>query len=321
MIFLHSLFSFFISWYNSNMNKYQKNIFKGTIYSLLSGLIWGICGILGEYFFSHYQVSSGWITSMRLLVAGSFVIILSSLKLRFQLFDIWRNRNNYLPFLAYAILGIFSVQFFFYLCVEYSNATTATILQFISPVFILIYNRIIYKKKASKKAIFYVLTAMLGVFLMATKGDLSKLSITPLALLTGLLSALGVMFNVILPQHFAKKYGFVPTVGWGMIIAGLFSNFLYPVYKISFQVDAISICICLTIAFLGTAFAFFLSMKAVSLVSPLVVSVVSASEPLSSAILSVLFLGMVLDGFLVLAMILIIVPMVFLSIEESKSKN
>ena len=321
MIFLHSLFSFFVSWYNSNMNKYQKNIFKGTIYSLLSGLIWGICGILGEYFFSHYQVSSGWITSMRLLVAGSFVIVLSSIKLRSQLFEIWKNRNNYLPFLTYAILGIFSVQFFFYLCVEYSNATTATILQFISPVFILIYNRIIYKKKASKKAIFYVLTAMLGVFLMATKGDLSKLSITPLALLTGLLSALGVMFNVILPQRFAKKYGFVPTVGWGMIIAGLFSNFLYPVYKISFQVDAISICICLTIAFLGTAFAFFLSMKAVSLVSPLVVSVVSASEPLSSAILSVLFLGMVLDGFLVLAMILIIVPMVFLSIEESKSKN
>ena len=303
------------------MNKYQKNIFKGTIYSLLSGLIWGICGILGEYFFSHYQVSSGWITSMRLLVAGSFVIVLSSLKLRSQLFEIWKNRNNYLPFLAYAILGIFSVQYFFYLCVEYSNATTATILQFISPVFILLYNRIIYKKKASKSAIFYVLVAMVGVFLMATKGDLSKLSITPLALLTGLLSALGVMFNVILPQRFAKKYGFVPTVGWGMIIAGLFSNFLYPVYEISFQVDAISILICLTIAFLGTAFAFFLSMKAVSLVSPLVVSVVSASEPLSSAILSVLFLGMVLDGFLVLAMILIIVPMIFLSIEESKSNN
>lgn len=303
------------------MNKYQKNIFKGTIYSLLSGLIWGICGILGEYFFAHYQVSSGWITSMRLLVAGSVVLILSSFQLRSQLFNIWKNWKNYLPFLAYAILGIFSVQFFFYLCVEYSNATTATILQFISPIFILLYNRIIYKKKASKSAIFYVLIAMIGVFLMATKGDLSKLSITPLALITGLLSALGLMFNVILPQRFAKNYGFVPTVGWGMIIAGLFSNFLYPIYEISFQLDVISILICLAIAFLGTAFAFFLSMKAVSLVSPLVVSVVSASEPLSSAILSVLFLGMVLDGFLVLAMILIIVPMIFLSIEESKSNN
>ena len=302
------------------MNKYQKNIFKGTIYSLLSGLIWGICGILGEYFFTHYQVSSGWITSMRLLIAGSSVLILAFYKLKFHLFDIWRKKKNYLSFLAYAILGIFSVQFFFYLCVEYSNATTATILQFISPIFILVYDWIIHKKKASRNAILYVLIAMVGVFLMTTKGDLSTLSITPLALVTGLLSALGVMFNVILPQKFAKEYGFVPTVGWGMIVAGTFSNFLYPVYQISFQLDGVSILICLTIAFLGTAFAFFLSMKAVSLVSPLVVSVVSASEPLSSAILSVLFLGLVLDGYLLLAMILIIIPMIFLSIEESKDK-
>ena len=302
------------------MNNYQKNIFKGTIYSLLSGLIWGICGILGEYFFTHYQVSSGWITSMRLLIAGSSVLILAFYKLKFHLFDIWREKKNYISFLAYAILGIFSVQFFFYLCVEYSNATTATILQFISPIFILAYDRIIHKKKASRNAILYVLIAMVGVFLMTTKGDLSTLSITPLAIVTGLLSALGVMFNVILPQKFAKEYGFVPTVGWGMIVAGIFSNFLYPVYQISFQLDWISIAICLTIAFLGTAFAFFLSMKAVSMVSPLVVSVVSASEPLSSAILSILFLGLVLDGYLLLAMILIIIPMIFLSIEESKVK-
>lgn len=74
---------------------------------------------------------------------------------------------------------------------------------------------------------------MLGVFLMATKGDLSKLSITPLALLTGLLSALGVMFNVILPQRFAKKYGFVPTVGWGMIIAGLLVIFSTPFIRLA----------------------------------------------------------------------------------------
>ena len=257
---------------------------------------------------------------MRLLLAGSLVLILSAFQLRFQLLDIWRNKKNYLPFLAYAILGIFSVQFFFYLCVEYSNATTATILQFISPVFILFYNRIVYQKKASITAILYVLIAMLGVFLMATKGDLSKLSMTPLALVTGLLSAVGVMFNVILPQRFARDYGFVPTVGWGMLLAGVFSNFLYPVHQITFQLDVTSLLICFTIAVFGTAFAFFLSMKAVLLVSPLVVSVVSASEPLSSALLSVLFLGMVLDGFLALAMILIIVPMVFLSIEETKER-
>jgi len=277
------------------MNQYQKKIVKGTIYSLLSGLIWGICGILGEYFFTHYQVSSGWITSMRLTLAGSLVLIWSAIQLKSQVLDIWRDKKNYLPFLSYAILGIFSVQYFFY--------------------------RLVYQKRASKSAIFYVLVAMLGVCLMATKGDLSQLSMTPLALITGLLSAMGVMFNVILPQPFAKRYGFVPTVGWGMILAGLFSNLLSPVYQLSFTLDIWSILICLIIAFFGTAFAFFISMKAVSLVSPLVVSVISASEPLSSALLSVLFLGLVVDWSLLLAMALIILPMIFLSVEEAKESK
>lgn len=229
---------------------------------------------------------------MRLTLAGSLVLIWSAIQLKSQVLDIWRDKKNYLPFLAYAILGIFSVQYFFYLCVEYSNATTATILQFISPVFILFYNRLVYQKRASKSAVFYVLVAMLGV-----------------------------MFNVILPQPFAKRYGFVPTVGWGMILAGLFSNVLSPVYQLSFTLDIWSILICLIIAFFGTAFAFFISMKAVSLVSPLVVSVISASEPLSSALLSVLFLGLVVDWSLLLAIALIILPMIFLSIEEAKESR
>lgn len=258
---------------------------------------------------------------MRLTLAGSLVLIWSAIQLKSQVLDIWRDKKNYLPFLAYAILGIFSVQYFFYLCVEYSNATTATILQFISPVFILFYNRLVYQKRASKSAVFYVLVAMLGVCLMATKGDLSQLSMTPLALITGLLSAMGVMFNVILPQPFAKRYGFVPTVGWGMILAGLFSNVLSPVYQLSFTLDIWSILICLIIAFFGTAFAFFISMQAVSLVSPLVVAVISASEPLSSALLSVLFLGLVVDWSLLLAIALIILPMIFLSIEEAKESR
>ena len=71
----------------------------------------------------------------------------------------------------------------------------------------------------------------------------------------------GSCFNVILPQPFAKRYGFVPTVGWGMILAGLFSNVLSPVYKLSFTPDIWSILICLIIAFFGTAFAFFISMR------------------------------------------------------------
>ena len=62
-------------------------------------------------------------------------------------------------------------------------------------------------------------------------------------------------------------------------------------------------------------------MKAVSLVSPLVVSVILVPVNLYlSALLSVLFLGLVVDWSLLLAMALIILPMIFLSIEEAKEK-
>lgn len=104
-----------------------------------------------------------------------------------------------------------------------------------------------------------------------------------------------------------------------MILAGLFSNVLSPVYQLSFTLDIWSILICLIIAFFGTALLF-ISMKAVSLVSPLVVSVISASEPLSSALLSVLFLGLVVDWSLLLAIALIILPMIFFVYRRSERK-
>lgn len=303
------------------MNKYQKQIFKGTLYALLSGIVWGICGILGEYFFAHYSVTSGWITSMRLVIAGLVVLVIAAIQDSKKIWGIWKKKKNIFPFVTYAILGVFSVQFFFYLCIQYSNAVTATILQYISPVFMLVYDFFIAKKRISNTALIYVVLAMVGVFLMTTKGDLSNLSITPLALLFGLLSALAVVFNVVLPQRFARRYGLLNTVGWGMLTAGLLSNFLYPIYHVPFKLDGLSIAISIIIALFGTAFSFLISMKAASLVSPLIVSVVGASEPLSSAVLSVLFLGMVLDMPLVIAMLLIIVPMALLSIEESTLKK
>ena len=105
-----------------------------------------------------------------------------------------------------------------------------------------------------------------------------------------------------------------------MILAGLFSNVLSPVYQLSFTPDIWSILIVLSSLSLGRLLLF-LFHEAVSLVSPLVVSVISASEPLSSALLSVLFLGLVVDWSLLLAMTLIILPMIFLSVEEAKESK
>ncbi len=97
----------------------------GNLWNFRRVLLYSLSGVFGLDYL--YAFDTG----------RSLVLIWSAIQLKSQVLDIYRDKKIYLPFLAYAILGIFSVQYFFYLCVEYSNATTATILQFISPVFIL----------------------------------------------------------------------------------------------------------------------------------------------------------------------------------------
>ena len=67
---------------------------------------------------------------------------------------------------------------------------------------------------------------------------------------------MGVMFNRYPAPTFREALWFC-SHGWvGMILAGLFSNVLSPVYQLSFTPDIWSILICLIIAFFGTALPF-----------------------------------------------------------------
>ena len=56
-------------WYNIKMNV-KKQIFKGTLYAVVAGCMWGISGIFGQLFFRDYHGSPLWITSTRLTIAG-----------------------------------------------------------------------------------------------------------------------------------------------------------------------------------------------------------------------------------------------------------
>lgn len=300
------------------MKNQKQRIVQGTLYGIISGIVWGLCGIIGQYFFSHYTVETGWITSMRLLIGGVVLLTLAYVQDPAGLWRIWRDSKMLPRFFAYTILGLFSVQFFFYLCIQYSNAATATILQFTAPVFILLYTGLWKKHPVSSKSILYVLLTMLGVILLVSEGDLSQLSISPMALLAGLLSAVGILFNTTLPTYFMSHFGSLYTLGWGLLVAGIFSNFLYPVWQVTFQVDVISFSISAIIALFGTALSFWILLQALTLVSPLVISVVGASEPLASILLSLAFLGLEPHWSLFVASLLILPSMVLLSIEEEK---
>ena len=294
----------------------NKQILKGTLFAIIAGVMWGISGIFGQLFFRDYQGDPLWITSTRLTVAGILLLGLAFVRNQKHLFEVWKTPKNIPLLLFYAIGGVFSVQYFYYLAIELANSATATILQYVAPVFVMLYLLIFKKQVPSLKSVIYVSFAMFGVFLLITGGNVSRLSVSPLALGAGLLSAVAVVVYAIAPRPLLHRYGSLTMTGWGMLIAGVGSNILHPVWQPGFRLDLLSFFYVATISVVGTAIAFLLLLRAYQLISPLVVTVSTASEPLTAVFVSVFAFELRLTGLSVTAIILVIVSVILLSRSE-----
>ena len=101
-----------------------------------------------------------------------------------------------------------------------------------------------------------------------------------------------------------------------MMLAGIACNIFYPVWRINFRIEPLSIFYVLTISIVGTALAFLLLLRAFQLISPLVVSVATATEPLTSVFLSIPLFGLKLTLLEMVGIVMVIVSVILLSKSE-----
>ena len=141
---------------------------------------------------------------MRLTLAGSFVLIWSAMQLKSQVFDIWRDKKNYLPFWPMLFWGyFFSSVFFLSLCriLKCSDSNYFTVYQ--SSLYPLLQS-LGLSQTSLKKRHFLCFGCHAGCWLDGDKGgSLSVIHDAASSYNRFELSAMGVMFNVILPQPFA----------------------------------------------------------------------------------------------------------------------
>ncbi|MFP7482506.1 EamA family transporter, partial [Weissella paramesenteroides] len=79
-------------------------------------------------------------------------------------------------------------QLAYFMAIKYGNATTGTILQFLGPIFILLFLIIRWRLKPSRTDILSVLLAFLGTFLLVTQGNITQLALSISAIVWGILS-------------------------------------------------------------------------------------------------------------------------------------
>ncbi len=99
----------------------------------------GASGACAQYLFHHYNVDPLWVSSVRMLCAGIVLCAFALAIARGPFLAMWRNRNTVGSLVVFSVFGLASCQITYLLAIQHSNAGTATVIQYIAPVLVVLY--------------------------------------------------------------------------------------------------------------------------------------------------------------------------------------
>lgn len=291
----------------------------GIFLALAGGLCWGFSGSCGQFLFETYKLSPIWLCSVRVFFAGLILLAISLIKCRSKVAAILKNKKDLLITLLFGLLGLLMSQLCYLTSISYSNAATATVLQYLGPVMIMVFTCVWKKRTPNIAELIALVLALGGTFLIATHGDFGALSISPLALIFGLLAALALVFYTLLPGGVIAKYGTLPVMGCGMTMGGIvFLPFAHP-WTYDVTIDAAGIGAVASIIVVGTVMAFSLYLMGVEYAGAVKASVVSSIEPVSAAVISAFWLGSEFAPFDIVGFACVISAVIILSLAKKKN--
>ena len=264
---------------------------RGMMNVLIAAVLWGSSGVCAQYIMEQSQMSSQFLTMTRLIFAGLILLMLSFVH-GDKVFSIIKNRKDAVSLLIFSVVGALTVQLTFLLTIEKSNAATATVLQFLSPTIIVAWFSVVRKARPGILVLTAILTSLIGTFLLVTHGNPTSLSISPAAaLFWGIASAFAAAFYTTYPSTLIARYGTLPVVGWSMLIGGMILLPFYAGQGTNFVVNGSLILAFFYLVVIGTSLTFSLYLKGAQMIGGPKASILSCAEPLSSALLSLLLLG------------------------------
>lgn len=276
---------------------------------------WGISGLFAKGIFNtSSSVTSLWLTQSRMTAAGIILILFSQLHGDHP-FQIFKHPHDAWVIFSYGIFGLLPVQFCYFMVVQYGNASIATILQFVGPFFIIAYQALFRHIPPRRIEVICAVIAFLGVLTIATHGHFNQLAVTPMILFWGLLSAVGVATNTLIPQNMLRTNR-VPSLvitGWGLLFAGIVLLAIHPAQPHIPDMPVIWIC-WLGVLIIGTLIPFQLANNALKYIDATTFSLMDAFEPLSATIGSVLIFNLHMTGADIIGSVLVIVAVLALNI-------
>lgn len=261
---------------------------------LLCGALWALSGVAMQYLLQHNGFHPGWLVTTRLISSGFILLTVHALLTRKakneSIWAVWRDPSSRLPMIIFSIIGMLGVQYTFIMAIQESNTATATLLQYLGPVFITVYIAVRARQLPNITESIALILAVLGTFFLITGGKLDTIQISTEAVVWALTSAVLLAFYTLYPTKLAKRWGTILINGWAMLLGGLTLSFINPPWHLqgNFTLESLSLLL-FTIIF-GTAIPFSLYTKSVLFIKPNETSILTSSEPLTATVISVIWL-------------------------------
>ncbi|USS88006.1 DMT family transporter [Fructilactobacillus hinvesii] len=299
----------------TNQKKYW-----GVVLAIAGALMWGIQGPVSEFLYQDRSFSTEWLMGIKMLVSGILILFFVRVFQHQPIFTIW-NKKTWFTLLCYALLGLTGVQYLFLLTVRASNPATATIMQSLGTVMIVILTALVYRELPTRPEAIAVVVALLGTWLLVTKGDLTKLAISPTAFGLGLLVALAGALQTMLPVKLIQHYNTLVVIGWSMLIGGLIFSCIHPVWV---QPPHFSVGVVLGVGFIvlfGTMLAFICFISSLHYISPTTAGLLDTFEPLSATLGTVWFFNTSFNGAEIIGGLLVLSTVFILALPVHKQSS
>lgn len=293
---------------------------KGIVLTLVGGIFWGVGGSCGQFLFENKEVTSGLLVPIRLFASGLLILVLQLIR-KEKIFGVWKEKRDAAETLLFALFGMMLCQYSYFTTIQYSNAGTATVLQYTGPAMILVYLCVKAKRRPKAYEIAALIFSCGGVFVLATHGDISSLALPPEALFWGIVAAVTLVVYNLQPIRIIAKFSTLTVMGWGMTIGGIVLTAVMRPWKVSAVWDGETAAALSFIVLFGTIAAFYCYLTGVRLVGAANASLLACIEPIAATIVAAAWLKVRFTPIDLVGFALTITAVMIISVYQIKNER
>lgn len=232
----------------------------GYFYILLAGIFWSILGFLVSKI-SDYNFSPEEVAFFRMV--GGFIVISIYGKITMPtMFKITKKGILYVFAIGIVCQFIFNIAYMG--SISMVGASMAAVLLYVSPVFVAIFSKIVYKEKINKIKILSLIFCVIGAFLAVTGGKIEIKELNIGGIIAGIMAAITYAMLPIFNKNALKEMDNITMSAYAFLIAAIIMCFrVNPIHTIS-KIDNMRVLMyILSIGIIPTAMSYIVYSKGI----------------------------------------------------------